>query len=174
MTPRFLLSAVLLLLFATACQRSDPRFEPVKASSASAFGRWRTMAGDRIRMEEWREFDALLQEIRLRVTADKEASGAEAVEAAMRARIDGLLFRDVLVLGYDARLRRLEPERNEVLLALKDNTGRARVERGTAAGAEIQRMREKQEKRLQDIAADIAGAKRRLEELKVARPAAAR
>ena len=128
------------------------------------------MASDRVTIDEWREFDALLQEIRLRVTAERQASGSEAVEAAMRARIDGETFRDVLVMGYEARLKRLEPERGEVRYALDVNIQRAAIERDAGAKRDLQRMRERQEKRLQEIDAEIGAAKKRLAELK---PAAA-
>ena len=163
-----------VLLFVVAsligCQRADPWHAPVKAESPSAFSRWRSMASDRIKPEEWREFDALLQEIRLRVTAEKQASGSEAVEAAMRSRIDGRSFRDVLIMGYEAKLQRIEPERKEVQLAMQVNTKRVAVERGTDAGAEIQRMREHQMKRMSQLDAEIAEAKRRMGELRKMMP----
>jgi hypothetical protein len=170
LSPAKWFSVLIALVVFAGCQRADPRFEPVTAASPSAFSRWRSMASDRIKAPEWREFDAVLQEIRLRVTAEKQASGSEAVEAAMRSRIDGLLFRDVLILGHEAKLQRIEPERSEVQLAMQVNIRRASFERGTESGADIERIRERQEKRLKDLDAQIAAAKARIAELKQMRP----
>ena len=158
---------VALVLATTGCQKKDPRLEPVKSSSPSAFGRWRTMASEAIKAEEWREFDALLQELRLRVTAEKRGSGTEAVEAAMRADIDGKTFREVLLMGYEARLKRVVPERREVNMAMEENIRRAMNEKsGTTTAGDIQRMRERQDKRLKDLDAEIAQAQARIAELR--------
>lgn len=153
-------------LLAGGCQKADPRTEPVKAASPSAFGRWRSMASDQIKGEEWREFDAMLQEIRLRVTAERQASGSEAVEAAMQSRIDGATFLEVLAMGYEGKLRRIEPEREEIKRAMNVNAQRAVVERNAEVRADSARMRERQEKRMLQLDTEIAEARRRLEELK--------
>lgn len=161
MLSRFAFLVLLVVgLIGAGCQKKDPRTEPVKSGSPSAFARWRTMASGEIKAEEWREFDALLQEIRLRVTAEKRASGSEAVEAVMRADIDGKTFREVLLMGYEARLKRVVPERGEVKMAMDENIRRAMAERsGTTTAGDIQRMRERQDKRLKELDAEIAHAR---------------
>ncbi|MES2693791.1 MAG: hypothetical protein V4773_09990 [Verrucomicrobiota bacterium] len=123
------------------------------------------MVSDRITLEEWREFDAMLQEIRLRVTAEKQASGSEAVEAAMRSRIDGATFKDVIAMGYEARLQRLVPERNEVKYAMNMNARSAGMLEGMKVAGEMDRMRQQQEKRLKQIEDSIAEANKRLKEM---------
>lgn len=161
------LVALLVIAGVAGCQPKDPRLEPITAGSPSAFARWRMMAGDRIGRDEWREFDAMLQEIGLRVTAEKRASGSEAVEAAVRADIDGKVFREVLLMGYEARLKRAVPERREVHMALEENIRRATAERsGTTTAGDIRRMRERQDKRLAELDAEIAHAQQRAAELR--------
>ena len=162
MFPRIGLALLLGFLAAVAggCARDDARMEPVDARSPSAFMRWRTGAGKTIKVEEWKEFDAMLQELKLRVTAEKRASGTEAVEAAMRADIDGKLFRDVLLMGYEARLKRVVPERGEVKLALEENLRRAMREKsGTTTAGDIERMRDRQDKRLKELDDEIEHAR---------------
>lgn len=154
-----------LLLVTAGCQKTDPRKEPVQAQSPSAFSRWRSMIGTEIKLDEWREFDAMLQEIRLRVTAEKQASGTEAVEAAMRSRINGLTFTDVLALGYEGRLMRLRPERQETLNAMRVNAAGAGQLEGMKLGGEMERMRQAQAKRLTQLDAQIDEAVKRLKEL---------
>lgn len=154
-----------LLLVTAGCQKTDPRKEPVQAQSPSAFMRWRSMIGAEIKADEWREFDAMLQEIRLRVTAEKQASGSEAVEAAMRSRINGLSFIDVIALGYEGRLLRLRPERQETLSAMRLNAQGAGQLEGMKLGAEMERMRQAQAKRLTQLDAQIDEAVKRLKEI---------
>lgn len=163
---RFLAPLLAGLLFvATGCQKADPRKEPVQAQSPSAFSRWRSMIGTEIKPEEWREFDAMLQEIRLRVTAEKQASGTEAVEAAMRSRIHGLAFVDVIALGYEGRLMRVRPERQETLNAMRINAQGAGQLEGMQLGTEMERMRQAQAKRLAQLDAQIDESIKRLKEL---------
>lgn len=154
-----------LLLVAAGCQKTDPRKEPVQAQSPSAFMRWRSMIGTEIKADEWREFDAMLQEIRLRVTAEKQASGSEAVEAAMRSRIDGLSFSDAIALGYEGRLLRLRPERQETLKAMRLNAEGASQLEGLKLADDLERMRQAQAKRLAQLDAQIEEAVKRLKEL---------
>lgn len=153
------------LMVTAGCQKTDPRKEPVQAQSPSAFMRWRSMIGTEIKADEWREFDAMLQEIRLRVTAEKQASGSEAVEAAMRSRINGLSFSDTIALGYEGRLQRLRPERQETLNAMRMNAAGAGQLEGMKLGAEMERMRQAQAKRLAQLDAQIDEAVKRLNEL---------
>lgn len=154
-----------LLLVTAGCQKTDPRKDPVQAQSPSAFMRWRSMIGTEIKADEWREFDAMLQEIRLRVTAEKQASGTEGVEAAMRSRINGLSFTDVVALGYEGRLLRLRPERQETLNAMRANAQGAGQLEGMKLGSEMERMRQAQAKRLAQLDAQIDEAVKRLKEL---------
>lgn len=154
-----------LLLVTVGCQKTDPRKEPVQAQSPSALMRWRSMVGTEIKPDEWREFDAMVQEIRLRVTAEKQASGSEAVEAAMRNRINGLSFTDVIALGYEGRLLRVRPERQETLHAMRMNAEGAGQLEGMKLGAEMERMRQAQAKRLSQLDAQIDEAVKRLKAL---------
>lgn len=163
---RFLAPLLAALLLATAgCQKTDPRQQPVQAKSPSAFMRWRSMIGRDIKADEWREFDAMLQEIRLRVTAEKQASGTEAVEAAMRSRIDGLTFHETVALGYEGRLQRLRPERQETLKAMRLNAEGAGQLEGSKLADEMERMRLAQVKRLALLDAQIEESVKRLKDL---------
>lgn len=114
--------ALAALFAAAGCTRGDPRAAPIPAATAGEFSRWRVRTADRLTAEEWREFDAMLQEVRLRIMAERAASGSEAIEAELRTRIAGLTPHEVLVLGYQSRLRRLREEGAGLVRALEQNS----------------------------------------------------
>lgn len=165
---------VLWAAFVTAmlagCNRGDPHALPIEAASASGLGRWRIKAADRFTREEWREFDAVLQEIRLRVTAERQASGSEAVQEAMCSRIHGLTFREVLVLGHEATLLRLRPVRDELKRAVDTNALLVTKPGDRASASYLENLGARQMERLEKIDAEIALARRRLAELGAAKP----
>jgi hypothetical protein len=99
-----------ILAAQTACSRVDPRHPPIQSSTASAYDRWRMRTSHAFRVEEWGEFDSMLQELRLRIMANREVSGRDKIEASLRAKVDGVTFREVLVMGYQAKLVRLGNE----------------------------------------------------------------
>lgn len=147
-----------------ACQPSDPMAEPVASKTVGEFGRWRARMSDRITADQWREFDLMVQEIKLRVTADKEATGSEAVEAAMRARIDGRTFPEVLAMGYEFKLGRLKADRAELAKALEANAQITSARGETAS--QLETLKQRQQARLDRLDAEIAGLEQRLRELR--------
>jgi hypothetical protein len=171
---RFSTSALLLLAVAIAavagCERADPHASLVEATSGSGLGRWRIQAGERFTREEWREFDAALQELRLRVMAERQASGSEAVQEAMCSRINGLTFREVLVLGHEATLLRLRPVRDELKRAVDTNALLVTKPGDRASASYLENLSARQTERLEKIDAEIALARRRLVELGAAKP----
>jgi hypothetical protein len=119
------------------------------------------MASDSIRSDEWREFDAMLQELRLRIMADREASGHDAIEAALRSKIHGATFRDVVVMGHRAKSARLTTEREAVRKVLQGNAWKSVYLKDVA----FEHARADQEKRLLAIDEEMRTIKRRLAEL---------
>ena len=119
-------------------------------------------ASDSIRIEEWREFDAMLQELRLQIMANREATGHDAIEAALRSKIHGASFREVLIIGLQARLRRLAPEREAVRRVMNANARNAGVLGKFESTAEFEAARNQQEKRLLALDEEIRITKKRL------------
>lgn len=165
MKPRILVVVICAALVLGACGRTEPLATPVSATSMSGLGRWRIKQANRFTLEEWREFDAALQEIRLRVMADREASGSEAVEEAMCARINGRSVREVLVLGYEGRFARLQPVRDELKRSLEGNALLVTKPGDRASASYLDTLRGRQEEQLRKTEAEIAVAVQRLEAL---------
>lgn len=159
------LAVAIITLGLGGCGPSDWHAEPISARSTTAFATWRMKAADGLTRDEWRDFDAALQEIRLRVTAEREASGSRAVEEAMCARINGRNFREVLALGSQAKLARLGPIRAELARALADNALLVVAPGDRASAGYLNTLRERQEKHLRDVDAEIEAAQQQLSKL---------
>jgi hypothetical protein len=156
---------LLAIALAAPCSQiacSDRRHVPVSSSTASAYDRWRMRSSDAFRAEEWREFDAMLQELRLRIMANREATGHDGIESALRSKIDGASFREVLVMGCQAKLARLTAEREPMRRVLNANAHRTGILSNTGPFAEFERARAEQEKKLLAIDDQIRAAERRL------------
>jgi hypothetical protein len=152
-----------------ACTRGDPHAWRIEAGTPEAFARWQLMAVDGFRGEEWSEFQSALQEIRLDVMADGAATGREPIEDAMRTRINGLTWRETVVLANQARVRRLMTVRNELKQAV-DGNALIVTKRGDAASSGyLDTLTGRQEEQLRRIDADIKAAREKLAALGAAR-----
>ena len=101
----------------------------------------------------------MLQELRLRIMADREATGHDAIEVALRSKINGVTFRDVIIMGLRAKVARLTIEREAVRKVLQRNAWSSVHMKDVA----FEHARADQEKRLLSIDADVDAAKRRPE-----------
>lgn len=157
-TPIFILLLAGILWSGPGCARSDPRLQPIRIATQGEYERWRMMASDLISGEEWREFDESLQELRLRIMADREATGHAEIESALRSKIHGATFREILIVGAKAKIVRLTLEREEVRRVMNGNARKSVL----LGDAEFERVRALQEKRMLSIDDEILRAKRRL------------
>ena len=119
-------------------------------------------ARDSIQNEEWKEFDSMLQELRLQIMANREATGSQAIELSLRSKIDGATFRDVLIMGLRAKLKRVTDEREPVRRVLNANAHKAEMFKKYGKYPEFEHARADQEKRLLAIDQEIRDVKRRL------------
>jgi hypothetical protein len=154
----------------SGCSERDPKVAPITASDASALGRWRIKASGDFTREEWREFEAALQEIRFGIMAERAATGSSAIEAALHRRIDGKTFREVLILANESKLARLGPLRDEMLRAREGNALLVTKPGDGSSARYLAELRDRQETRLKATLAEIDAARKRLAELGVERP----
>jgi len=143
------------------CNRGDPHQVAIEAGSPATLGRWRMKMADRFTPDDWKQFEAALQEIRLRVMADREASGSAAVEEATCGRINGHTLREVLAMGYEARLSRLRPVRDELKKAVEGNELLVTKPGDRESVHYLETLRERQLERLRKAEAEIAETEQR-------------
>lgn len=167
-------SFLLLLCAAIAagggCRRGDPRETPIEAKSAVAFAKWRQKTAHAFTPDEWREFDAALNEIRLGLMITEEASGSAAIQTALQRRIDGRTFEEALALGYAAQLRRLELVRRETRQMLDGNALLAVRPGDDASARHLGALTQRQQAQLEALETEIAAVERKLGALRSFRP----
>lgn len=162
MTFRLLLPLVLLLLSAAGCTRVEPAQTPVVARSASAFSLWRSRVADRFTRDEWKEFDAVLQELRLQIMGDRAATGSEAIEAELHRRIDGHTFQAVLKRGLEAKQLRLDGMRVGLQQALETNAWLVTKPGDGGSAQYLAELRARQQQRLAGVLGELAATDARL------------
>ncbi len=109
-----LVLGALVAAFVPNPRHTAPGDQVVSARSALDLSMWRSRHALEHSPVEWSEFDEALLELRYRITAGYEATGSEAVAQAMCQRIDGLPYRRVIQLGYEARLARLADDKAQL------------------------------------------------------------
>ena len=92
------------------CTKAPPLDRTVSAETPSALSAWRDRMGDDLTPAQWQDFDEALQEIRFKIIIDPAAPAGDAVDAKVRAAIAGHSVRDVLRLGFESKLARLDAE----------------------------------------------------------------
>lgn len=154
-----------VVLGLTACGPGDPLAATADAKSESSWGRWQQRNAGGFAPELAKEFEAALQDIRLAIMAERAATGREGIEAELRRRVDGRTLRELLILGYTGRRKRLAVEEAELHLVRQANGWLVTKPGDTASARSLGTLRERQERRAESIAADMAAAARRLTEL---------
>lgn len=104
--------ATLAVLFA-GCARTPILDRTIEAQTARDFASWQTRYRPEFTPDQWTEFEAIQQDIKLRIIALNEATGTDAVNDALRPKIHGKTVRDAMRKGYEDRLWRLNVQREE-------------------------------------------------------------
>jgi len=163
--PAFTALLLLAALGVAGCQRTSPLDTKVVAGTAEALGNWRSNVGYHLTTEQWRDFDEAVQELKLQIMAAHEATGSDAIADAARAKIDQVTVGEVLRAGWEAKLRRLDAERKELLGAIEQNS-RLTVKPGdTESAGYLDRIRRQQAEHLQRLTQDLATTGEKLKAL---------
>jgi hypothetical protein len=118
------LRALVSLLLLTGCAPTPPFERAVEAESTMQFAMWRTNVGPGLTREEWQWFDVALQEFKFQLMLDQKVSGSDALDTAVRERINGRQLREVMREGLQGHLHRKTAERDELEAAIAINAKR--------------------------------------------------
>jgi hypothetical protein len=152
-----------LLALLAGCARPDPRTVRITGDLPGSINGWRGKIEDQITRAEWKEFDAMLQEVRWSLRPMGTAANDAATTEALVKRVQGFTFGDVLRLGYETKLRRLEPLRAELKEAIDTNA--LLVTQDVESEIHLRRYRSDQQERLAALDAEIGSARQRFAEL---------
>lgn len=154
-----------LLALLAGCAPTDPIEERVRAKSPLAFNTWQSRFASRLDAGERARFEAALQEIRLKIMADREATGSDPISEALRAKIDGRPVREVLQLGLELRLARLLQEHAALNTVMRQNAMLQTRDGDKASEEYLVNFHQKQAARLEKLEAEIEATQREVEPL---------
>ena len=113
------------------CLRGDPLQWKVSARDPAALASWRTKVDGAMGAAHRRRLDQAVQEIRMNVAGQRELNrwandpasegGQRPIDVALCGRIDGRPVAEVLQLGYELRVARLQEELAGLENAVKQN-----------------------------------------------------
>ena len=106
------LATIIGFAFLLGCSQTPPGQQRVEADTPINFAMWRSKNSDVLTPKEWTLFGLALEEFKLRIMLDGQASGGEAVDLALRNKIDGMKLEDVMRSGLKMRLARLSADKS--------------------------------------------------------------
>jgi hypothetical protein len=159
---RIPLVASLFAFALTGCGPSDPLARTIDAENATAFNSWKTRNGGTFSAQQFRDLDEVVQELKLGVMAGREATGSAGIDDAVRAKIDKRSVRDVLKLGFESKVARLELERKGLLIATEQNSRLTTKDGDKASNDYLVRFKQKQATRLEGVETELKSAQDKL------------
>jgi len=149
------LLAVFLAVGVAGCGPKDPLDEVLSATTPVDLTFRRSHFNRTLTPEQVRDFDQAIIELKYDIMAFDEAKGSDAITSAMLEKIHRLKIREIIGLGFSARLRRLEVDRAKLQQMLNHNT-RLRTRPGDFESADfLKNVNTEQGRRLEKIIDDI-------------------
>lgn len=159
---RTLLAVVCLSLVWAGCARIDDRHARVAAEDVSSFAAWQRHVAADFPPDLQQEFQEALQEIRYLITAAQEATGHDGIETALCKHVNARTVNEVLLAGEEAKLQRLNAERDTLQRAVNANAQLITRPDDLVAAHELERIRTKQQQRLDTLGREIQNVKSRM------------
>jgi hypothetical protein len=110
------------LILLAACARTPPYQQVIEAVSTAQFDLWRADHLGVLMPEDRSWFNVAIQEFKFQVMLSGKATGSEAVDAAMREKINGRKLIDVMREGLQAYLKRKTADKDDLERAILINS----------------------------------------------------
>jgi len=117
-----MLLVVIGLGLLAACARTSVYQQPVKAGSPISFTLWRADADDVLTPQERAWLDLALQEFKFQIMQAGRVTGSEAIDAALREKIDGIKLIEVMRDGLQLRLKRYTSDKADLERSIQINS----------------------------------------------------
>jgi hypothetical protein len=156
-----------ILLCGAGCGPSDPLETRFKVQQAADYDQQRSLLPRGLSAEQLKDFDDAVLALKYDVMTRGEAKGSDAVMEQVVTQISGKTLREILGLGWSAKLHRLEVERVK-LQELVDHNARLKTRPGDTASSDfLNSVRDEHARRVAVIVQDQETARRKLAELGV-------
>jgi hypothetical protein len=157
-----------VLLWSAGCGPSDPLDTRFTVRQAADYNQQRSLLPRGLSAEQLKDFDEAVLALKYDVMTRGETKGSDAVMEQVVSQISGKTLREILGMGWSARLQRLEVERVK-LQELVDHNARLKTRPGDTASSDfLNSVRDEHARRVATIMQDQETARRRLAELGVA------
>ena len=175
MRRRTLVPGIVVVLAMLGCAPSDPLERVVATPTMSRFAAWRAHVASDTGAELRGGVEEALHEIRLGIMGERELrrqleekpkGDAVSIDEAMRQRVDGRPLREVLQLGYELRVRRLQEELAGLEDAMQQNAKLVTKPGDLESRHHLDGLRDRQLARVEKYRADLAVAEQRLAPLR--------
>ena len=165
--PHLVTMGMLLLIgfCATGCRPTNLLDEKVDGRTPFGFVMWRAQIAEKQTPQERQELADMIQEVNYWVTTNRIATGSVAVDEAVRAEIDGVTVRELLLKGYEAKRQRLDLEKVRLEDDVATNSQLQTRPGDTDSADYLARVRQEQTDRLDKTIRDLRVINKRLDEL---------
>ncbi len=155
-----------LLLLATAgCTRTPIEDTKIAASDTTEFFRWKRDATSALSPERQKQFESTLEELRTDIMFKREASGHDAIEAAVCQRLNNLTVKQALLRGAQTRWQRLAAERDDLQRVINANAHLITKPGDETAALDLGEFRAKQQQRLDADSRELPALEKEIAEL---------
>lgn len=129
-------AALVLACGLSGCRPTHPLNQKISANSLVDHNLWRARVQSSLSQEQWADFDEAIQELRLKIMAEKVATLSRDVDEALWLKIHQRPLCEVMQEGFQFKLARLTAEREELAKVLAMNAT-LRTKRGDTASSDF-------------------------------------
>ena len=137
-----------------ACSPSDPLKNKVRAESQTDFELWKGDASDELSPNQWRDFNEAIQELKVTIEVNHEASGGSGVDETLFGKINGTTVGAVIRSGLEQELQRISNERDQVKEHIRENADFHTLPGDKASADRLAYLRGQQADQLQSLNSD--------------------
>jgi len=157
--------ALCLMAAAAGCTRTPVEDTKIAAADTTEFFRWKRDIASELSPERQRQLDSTLEELRLDLMLRHEASGHDAIEAAVCQRLNHLSVKEALLLGAQLKWQRLAAERDDLQRVLNANSHLITKPGDQNAAVDLDQYRTTLQKRVDTANQELPALEKEISEL---------
>lgn len=151
------------------CQRGDPLDTKVGAATPLSFQQWRADVIQRLTTNQVRDLDTAVQEIRYKIMADGY-SGTDPVNEVFRDRVTGKTLRQLVEMGYTAKIDRIEHDHAALSNFINQNAQLVTRPGDLASADYLADRRRQQEDRLRKMEDELEETRKQMKDFGLTPP----
>jgi hypothetical protein len=159
------LAVLALMIAGSGCKPTDLQSARIAADDTTSFYRWKRDVGSQLSAEAQKQLETAVEEIRLDAMLRKQASGHDALEAAVCQRLNHLSVKAALLLGAQIKWQRLAAERDDLQRVANANAHLITKPGDQAAATDLEQYRAKFQQRITALTRDLQAIEQEIQAL---------